>query len=76
VASNGSDSSPNNQFRHHNGGHYNNHGQNNSGSGQNTQFSPDLSEALRIQEQRLEQALRLHHGSDLSGLHQQHHQQP
>lgn len=52
----------NNQFRHHNNGPpYNSHHQ-------QSQFNPDLSEALRLQEQRLEQALRL--GSEL-GLHQQ-----
>lgn len=46
------------------------------------QVSPDLTEALRLQEQRLEQALRLHGdpralGFSLSGAHnQQHHINP
>lgn len=74
VASNGNgnDVNSNNQFRHHhNGAPYNNH---QGGSHLHSQFTPDLSEALRLQEQRLEQALRLH-GNEL-GLHQQHHQQP
>lgn len=72
VASNSNDPSSNNQFRHHNGMPYgNNHHQNNQ---LQSQFSPDLSEALRLQEQRLEQALRLHNSE--IGLHQQHHQQP
>lgn len=73
VASNSNDPGSNNhQFRHHNGMPYgNNHHQNNQ---LNSQFSPDLSEALRLQEQRLEQALRLHNSE--IGLHQQHHQQP
>ncbi|XP_070501692.1 uncharacterized protein dati isoform X3 [Chironomus tepperi] len=75
VASSSNDSNTNNQFRHHNGMPYNNHHhQNNPSSQIQSQFSPDLSEALRLQEQRLEQALRLHN-SEL-GLHQQHHQQP
>jgi zinc finger protein 362/384 len=74
VASSSSDPNTNNQFRHHNGMPYNNHHQNNSSGQLQSQFSPDLSEALRLQEQRLEQALRLH-SSEL-GLHQQHHQQP
>lgn len=72
VASNGNgnESASNNQFRHHhNGAAYNN---NHQASQLQSQFTPDLSEALRLQEQRLEQALRLH-GSEL-GLHQQHHQ--
>lgn len=74
VASNSSENNNGNQFRHHNGMPYGqNHHQNNSTQIQ-SQFSPDLSEALRLQEQRLEQALRLHN-SELS-LHQQHHQQP
>ncbi|KAG5668007.1 hypothetical protein PVAND_015964 [Polypedilum vanderplanki] len=69
VASNSSESNNGNQFRHHNGMAYGqNHHQNNSAQIQ-SQFSPDLSEALRLQEQRLEQALRLHN-SEL-GLHQQ-----
>lgn len=69
---NGNEGNSNNQFRHHhNGASYNNHHQ--SSSHLQAQFTPDLSEALRLQEQRLEQALRLH-GSEL-GLHQQHHQQ-
>ncbi|CRL04996.1 CLUMA_CG018076, isoform A [Clunio marinus] len=72
VASNGNENNSNNQFRHHhNGAPYNNHHQ---PTQLQSQFTPDLSEALRLQEQRLEQALRLH-GSEL-GLHQQHHQQP
>lgn len=77
VASNGSDAPQNNQFRHHNGTPYGsntNHHQNSNSQLQN-QFSPDLSEALRLQEQRLEQALRLHQQGEL-GLHQQHHSQP
>lgn len=75
VASSSNDPNTNNQFRHHNGMPYNNHHhQNNPSSQIQSQFSPDLSEALRLQEQRLEQALRLHN-SEL-GLHQQHHQQP
>jgi hypothetical protein len=72
VASSSNEPNLNNQFRH-NGMPYgnNHHHQNNQ---LQSQFSPDLSEALRLQEQRLEQALRLH-SSEL-GLHQQHHQQP
>jgi hypothetical protein len=74
VASNSGEGGNGNQFRHHNGMPYGqNHHQNNSSQIQ-SQFSPDLSEALRLQEQRLEQALRLHSGE--LGLHQQHHQQP
>jgi zinc finger protein 362/384 len=61
----------NNQFRHHNGAPYHHQG---GASHLQSQFTPDLSEALRLQEQRLEQALRLH-GSEL-GLHHQHNQQP
>lgn len=69
VASNGNGlESPNHQYRH-NGSSHNSY---NNLQG-NPQFTP---EALRMQEQRLEQALRLH-GSELGlhqGLHQGHHQ--
>lgn len=75
VASNGNtanDISSNNQYRHHNNayGH-----QANSINNLQSQFaSSDLSEALRLQEQRIEQALRLHNNE--LGLHQQQHQHP
>lgn len=73
ASSSSNDPNVNNQFhRHHNNMSY--HQQQPAGSQIPSQFSPDLSEALRLQEQRLEQALRLHN-SEL-GLHQQHHQQP
>lgn len=77
VASNGNgtDGSPNNHngsYRHHHNGSYaNNHHQSAS---QHFSQQSELSEALRMQEQRLEQALRLH-GGEL-GLHQSHHQNP
>lgn len=75
VASNGNtanDISSNNQYRHHNNayGH-----QTNSINNLQSQFvSSDLSEALRLQEQRIEQALRMHNNE--LGLHQQQHQHP
>ncbi|XP_066995459.1 uncharacterized protein [Anabrus simplex] len=58
----------NSSLRHHNMGSAAHNGGSNNGSGMNhhhahhNQVSPDLSEALRLQEQRLEQALRLHGG--------------
>lgn len=74
VASNGNSTneiSSNNQYRHNNAyGH-----QTNSINNLQSQFvGPDLSEALRLQEQRIEQALRLHNNE--LGLHQQQHQHP
>jgi zinc finger protein 362/384 len=74
VASNGNTTneiSSNNQYRHNNAyGH-----QSNSINNLQSQFvGPDLSEALRLQEQRIEQALRLHNNE--LGLHQQQHQHP
>lgn len=75
VASNGNtanDISSNNQYRHHSNayGH-----QANSINNLQSQFvSSDLSEALRLQEQRIEQALRMHNNE--LGLHQQSHQHP